>query len=62
MTDRRNDEIQTATEAERDKIAEAIASKGYPFVHGYSQERAHMFAKDFPAFKALAKREAAARK
>ena len=62
MSDRRNDEIQTATEGERDRIAEAIASMGYPFVHGYSQERAHMFARELPAFKALAKREAAARK
>ncbi len=61
LNDQSNLELRTATAEERTPLAEAIMAQGYPVVYGYSQERAHQYAYDLPAFKAIAKKEAAAR-
>lgn len=50
-------DIRTKTEEERRPIADAVAEKGYPFIFGYSQERAGLFARDRAAFRRMAEAE-----
>ncbi len=50
-------DIRTKTEGERRPIADAVAGKGQPFIYGYSQERAGLFARDRAAFKRMAEAE-----
>lgn len=50
-------DIRTRTETERQPIAAAITSRGNPFIYGYSQDRAALFARDRNAFLRMAKSE-----
>lgn len=50
-------DIHTKTAQERRPLADAIAEKGHPFIFGYSQERAGLFARDRAAFKRMAEAE-----
>lgn len=50
-------DIHTKTAQERRPLADAIAAKGHPFIFGYSQERAGLFARDRAAFKRMAEAE-----
>lgn len=50
-------DIRTKTEAERRPIADAVEEKGHPFIFGYSQERAGLFARDRAAFRRMAEAE-----
>lgn len=54
-------DIRTRTEAERQPIAAAITSRGNPFIYGYSQDRAALFARDRNAFIRMAKSESLGR-
>ena len=61
LTDRSCLELGTHTPEERAEIAGVIAGYGNPFVYGYSQDRAHMFAHNFARFKTLAAKAAGER-
>jgi len=58
LTDRSSVELGTHSPEERDQICRVIAGYGSPFLAGYSQQRAQLFAHDFPQFKALAAKAA----
>ncbi len=50
-------DIRTKTDKEREPLARAVAAKGYPFIYGYSQDRAGLFARDRAAFRRMAEAE-----
>lgn len=54
LTDRSSIELGTHTPEEREQICKVIAGYGHPFVEGYTQQRAQLFAHDFAQFRALA--------